>query len=209
MKIRVIDTGSANVRSVYTALRRLRIEPVPVRGPEDVVAAPRILLPGVGAFGAAMARLEEQDLVEPLRERLRAGWPTLAVCIGMQLLASESEESPGVEGVASIPARVARFTDAVRVPHMGWNRVQAPAQADWIESGHAYFANSYRVSADQRSALERAGWSVATCDYDGAFVAAIARDGVLACQFHPELSGAWGLELLRRWATRRPEDASC
>lgn len=209
MKIRVIDTGSANVRSVYTALRRLRIEPVPVRGPEDVVAAPRVLLPGVGAFGAAMARLEEQDLVEPLRERLRAGWPTLAVCIGLQVLARESEESVGVAGVGALAASVGSFSTAVRVPHMGWNRVHAPEGADWIEDGHAYFANSFRVSADQRAALESAGWSVATCDYDGTFVAALLRDGVLACQFHPELSGGFGLEVLRRWAERSQEGASC
>jgi imidazole glycerol phosphate synthase glutamine amidotransferase subunit len=209
MKIRVIDTGSANVRSVHTALRRLRVEPVPVRGPEDVIAAPRILLPGVGAFGAAMRHLHEQDLVEPLRERIRAGWPTLAVCIGLQLLGRTSEESPGVEGIGAVPVTVGRFGAEVRVPHMGWNHVHAPQNSRWIEDGHAYFANSYRIAADQRAALEQAGWSVATCDYAGSFIAAIARDQVLACQFHPELSGAFGLEVLRRWVERTKEADAC
>lgn len=202
MSIAVIDTGSANTRSVETALRRVGLEPRPLDGPDDVLAADRVLLPGVGAFGAAMEQLQRQELVEPLRERLRAGWPTLAVCIGLQLLARASEEQPGAEGLGVLDATVGRFDGTVRVPHMGWNRVEAAAG---IDAGHAYFANSYRVPGDAVAPLERDGWSVATCDYAGPFVAAVARDGVLACQFHPELSGRWGLDLLTRWVERTAE----
>ena len=205
MKIAVIDTGSANTRSVETALRRIDLDPVPVTEPDDVLAADRVLLPGVGAFDAAMRQLREQSLVEPLRERLRAGWPTLAVCIGLQLLCTKSEEGAGTEGLGALPAVVGRFSGDVRVPHMGWNRVHAPTDADWIADGHAYFANSYRVAGDAIDALDEEGWSVATCDYDGSFVAAAARDGILACQFHPELSGTWGLDLLRGWIVRTRE----
>ena len=209
MRIHVIDTGSANTRSVETALQRIGLEPVALEGPGQVDEAALVLLPGVGAFRAAMDRLRQQDLVEPLRARLEAGRPTLAVCIGLQLLCLSSEENPGVEGLGAVPARVGRFDARVRVPHMGWNRVQAPTDADWIDDGHAYFANSYRVGAEATAALVEGGWSVATCDYDGSFVAALRRDGVLACQFHPELSGPWGLDLLRRWARRSEEAVSC
>lgn len=205
MKIAVIDTGSANTRSVDAALRRIDLDPVPVTEPDDVLAADRVLLPGVGAFDAAMRQLREQSLVEPLRERLRAGWPTLAVCIGLQLLCTKSEEGAGTEGLGALPAVVGRFSGDVRVPHMGWNRVHAPTDADWIADGHAYFANSYRVAGGAIDALDQEGWSVATCDYDGSFVAAATRDGILACQFHPELSGTWGLDLLRGWIARTRE----
>ena len=172
---------------------------------DDVLAADRILLPGVGAFGAAMERLVAQDLVEPLRERLRAGWPTLAVCVGLQLLARGSAEADGVEGLGALDVHVGRFENDVRVPHMGWNRVDGT----WLERGHAYFANSFRIDGDARATLEADGWDVARCDYGGPFVAAVRRDGILACQFHPELSGAWGLELLRDWIARTEEDAAC
>ena len=205
MSIAVIDTGSANTRSVETAMRRIGLEPTPVSDPGDVVAADRVLLPGVGAFGAAMKQLQSQILVEVLRERLRAGWPTLAVCIGLQLLCNDSEEQPGVDGLGALNARVGRFEGSVRVPHMGWNRVIAPEGADWIDDGHAYFANSYRVAGSDRAALEADGWSVATCDYAGEFVAAASREGVMGCQFHPELSGSWGLDLLRNWVARTAE----
>ena len=162
-----------------------------------------MLLPGVGAFGAAMRQLREQELVEPLRERLRSGWPTLAVCIGLQLLCETSEEDDAqTEGLMAVPATVRRFPSSVRVPHMGWNRVTG---IDWIDSGYAYFANSYRVPLDDRSRLDRDGWNVVTCEYGGEFAAALTRDGVLACQFHPELSGAFGLDLLRRWVQRTEE----
>jgi len=205
VNIAVIDTGSANTRSVETALRRVGLEPTAVDDPGDVLAADRVLLPGVGAFGAAMDQLRRQELLEPLRERLRAGWPTLAVCIGLQLLARTSEEENGIEGVGVLDAAVGRFESSVRVPHMGWNRVHAPATAQWITTGYAYFANSYRVPGTSKDALETDGWSVATCDYAGDFVAAVSREGVMACQFHPELSGRWGLDLLSAWIERTKE----
>ena len=102
------------------------------------------------------------------------------------------------------PKTVQRFDASVRVPHMGWNRVTGAG--DWIADGHAYFANSYRVGDDAHSTLEADGWSLATCDYAGVFVAAAARDGIMACQFHPELSGRWGLDLLSAWVRRTAED---
>ena len=196
----LIDTGSANLRSVATALRRVDLEPTAPTSPEQVVGADRVVLPGVGAFGAAMDALRDQDLVEALRERCVSGRPTLAVCVGMQVLAKASEENPGVEGLGILPAAVGRFRGALRVPHMGWNRVVAPSGVGWIETGYAYFANSYRINEDAAEHLRAEGWELAISDYEAGFIAAARRGGLLACQFHPELSGDWGRALLRAWA---------
>jgi imidazole glycerol-phosphate synthase subunit HisH len=151
------------------------------------------VLPGVGTLAAAMAQLEADGLVEPLRARLLAGRPTLAVCLGLQLLCEESEESPGRRGLGIVPARVTKLGAEVRVPQLGWNRIVPQPSCRLLEEGYVYFANSYRLEEAP------AGWSAAMSDYGGPFVAAMERGAVLACQFHPELSGRFGLELLRRW----------
>lgn len=212
----IVPTGSANIASVLTALARLGCRTRLAESAAEIDAAERVVLPGVGAFGAAMAQLDRLGFTTTLRERLAAGRPTLGVCLGMQLLARESEESPGVAGLGIVPARIERFTDEhgsteprgdelgggeprLRVPHMGWNRVEF--EGDAFPGGAAYFANSFRL----RSAPD--GWTAAFSDHGGRFVAAMARAGVLACQFHPELSGRWGLELLDRWLTA-PESIS-
>ena len=161
-----------------------------------------MVLPGVGAFAAGMARLRQLRLVEALRARLAAGRPTLAICLGLQLLCEASEESPSVEGLGVLAARITRFEGDVRVPQLGWNQVVPNAACQLLEEGHAYFANSYRlVDAPD-------GWRAARTDHGGPFVAALERDALLACQFHPELSGAWGAALLSRWLGRA-EAAPC
>jgi imidazole glycerol phosphate synthase glutamine amidotransferase subunit len=152
-----------------------------------------VVLPGVGTFGAAGAALDGAGWSDRLRARLAAGHPTLAVCVGMQLLAERSEESVGAVGLGMIEATVTRLPTGVRVPQLGWNQVIPQAGCRFLAGGWAYFAHSYRIG------LAPAGWSVATTDYGGVFPAALEKGDVLACQFHPELSGGWGLELLRRW----------
>ena len=137
---------------------------------------------------------------EPIRERIEAGRPTLVVCVGMQLLCAESEESPGARGLEVIPEKVDRFPDSVKVPQLGWNRVE-PSSASVIEPGWAYFANSFRMAQPPN------GWAVASTDYGGGFVSALQRGAVLGCQFHPELSGAWGGRLLTRWLETTGEAA--
>jgi imidazole glycerol phosphate synthase glutamine amidotransferase subunit len=112
--------------------------------------------------------------------------------VGLQVLCDASEESPGVPGLGLVPGTVRRFPSTVRVPQFGWNRVEAPP-GGFLESGYAYYANSYRLDAAP------AGWTAATSDHGGPFVGALRRGDVLACQFHPELSGAWGLAMLGRW----------
>ena len=189
----IVATGVANTASVQAALRRLGAEPVLSQDPEAVRTADQLVLPGVGAFGAAMQTLRERGLEEALRERLLSGRPTLTICLGLQLLCKASEESPGAVGIGLIDASLGRFGAGLRVPQMGWNRVEPTPGARLLTSGSAYFANSYRLAALPP------GWEGATSDHGGPFVAALERGALLACQFHPELSGAWGQALLGRW----------
>jgi imidazole glycerol phosphate synthase glutamine amidotransferase subunit len=191
----IVPTGTANTASVIAAFERLDVEPVLAKDPGTVEAADRVVLPGVGAFGAAINRIDQLGMREALTVRLRGGQPTLAICLGMQLLCSSSEESPDAVGLGIVPQTVTRFSGDFKVPQLGWNRVE-PDGSDWLEPGWAYFANSYMVPRLPE------GWSGATTDYAGSFVSAMARGPVLACQFHPELSGAWGSNLLGRWLSR-------
>lgn len=189
-------TGVANLASVVAAFERLGAPTHVTTDAAEVAAASHVMLPGVGAFGAGMAALEAHGLGRALAERVAADRPTVAICLGLQLLCQASEETPGIAGLGLLPVAVTRFDPShVKVPQLGWNRVHVPAGARYLEDGHAYFANSFRVA--DREAL--AGFTVATADYDGPFVAALERGRLLACQFHPELSGPWGSALLRRW----------
>lgn len=189
----VVRTGTANLASVLAALVRLGVRARASNDATDIERAERLILPGVGAFGTAMDRLQADRLIEPLRRRIVAGRPTLAICLGMQLLFDGSQESPGQAGIGIVPSTLQRFTGDVRVPQMGWNRLMADDACRILQSGYAYFANSYRATQTLP------GWSVATADHGGPFLAAIERGAVVACQFHPELSGAFGLGLIRRW----------
>lgn len=201
-EVMVVATGVANIASMLAALRRAGGRPRLTHDAEQVRSADWVVLPGVGAFGAGMQRLREQELTEALCERVRQDRPLLAVCLGLQLLCRRSAESRDTAGLALLPADIERFSAGVTVPQIGWNRVLPQPGCRYLREGHAYFANSYRLSALPEG-------------YDGAygmhgerFVAGIERGGLLACQFHPELSGAWGGALLRRWLSGG-EVASC
>ncbi|HSO21683.1 MAG TPA: imidazole glycerol phosphate synthase subunit HisH [Chondromyces sp.] len=189
----VIRTGTANLASVGAALERAGSTVRFSEDPADAEGADLVVLPGVGAFGPVAARLDELGLRDPLTRRIAAGRPTLAICLGLQLLAAASEESPGALGLGVVPATATAFRDGLRVPHLGWNRVTAGDGCSLLENGAAYFANSYKLDEVPT------GWTGATTDHGGSFVAAIERGPVLACQFHPELSGAWGQALIERW----------
>ena len=191
--VAVIKTGVANTASVLAGLRRIGADPTLTESVDAVRSARAVVLPGVGAFAAGMQRISELNLAGAIRDRVVAGQPTLAVCVGLQLLCEQSEENPGVEGLGAVAAKVTRFAQTVKVPQLGWNQVKPNADCKLLESGYAYFANSYRV---EQAPL---GWSPAFTDHGGEFVAAFERGAVLACQFHPELSGEWGINLLRRW----------
>ena len=188
----IVPTGTANLASVRAALARLGAAPHLAENAAMIEDADRVVLPGVGSFGAAMAGLREAGLDCALAARVKAGLPTLAMCVGLQVLFEASDESPNAMGLAAFPGRVRRFPESVRVPQFGWNRIVPEPGCRCLGPGYAYFANSYRV-------LEAPGCRVATAEHGGPFVAALEHDRVLACQFHPELSGAYGHALIARW----------
>jgi imidazole glycerol phosphate synthase glutamine amidotransferase subunit len=195
----IVRTGSANVASVRAAFDRLGVRTQEDSSPDAVLHAPALVLPGVGHFGPAMRTLRERTLDDALRERVRLGRPLLAICLGLQVLCETSEEAPGEAGLAIIPGGVRKFTQGVRVPHMGWNLVRPPTDDDasaMLRESAMYFANSYRLIDAPP------GWRCAISDHAGPFVAAIERGPILACQFHPELSGSAGRALLARWLAK-------
>jgi len=193
MSLAVVETGSANLASVLAAFQRMGVAAAPTRDAEDVRNADGVVLPGVGAFGDVMQRLSTRGLVDALTERFAAGRPILAVCLGLQVLATASEESPGAAGLGLISGSVRRYPASSTVPQLGWNRVEPGSRNGFVRGGHAFFANSYYLdSVDD-------GWTAAWATHDVPFVAAIERGPQLACQFHPELSGPWGASLLERW----------
>ncbi len=188
----VLPTGTANLASVLAAFSRQGATTRMAENAAMVSAAERVVLPGVGTFGAALAGLRQAGLADAIAARVRAGAATLAMCVGLQVLFEESDESPDVKGLFAIPGRVGRFPETVRVPQFGWNRIEPAPTCRFLRPGYAYFANSYRV-------LDAPGCAIATAEHGGRFVAALERDHVLACQFHPELSGAYGHALIARW----------
>lgn len=225
MEVVVVKTGTANIASVVAGLRRAGASPRVSGEARDVQEAARAVLPGVGTVAAAMERLEEAGLVEVLSERLAAGRPTLCVCLGLQLMCKGSEENPDVSALGVVDGVVTRFGPSaspstglrassgerpldklgtrLRVPQLGWNRISAAEECRLLTDGYAYFANSYKLDTAP------AGWNAALSDHGGPFVAAMERGAVLACQFHPELSGRWGVQLIRRWLEAPEGVASC
>ena len=202
----IVATGSANLASVIAAFERAGVSVRLTESAAEAAAAPFLVLPGVGAFAAAMEKLVPAGLVPVLKERIAAGRPTFTVCLGLQLLADASEESPGVAGLGEMPATVKKFplNAGVTVPQLGWNGVYPDAGCRLLRPGYAYYANSFRVPLHEPGAAEKlraAGWSLAVTHHAGEFLAAAekAEGKVLACQFHPELSGPWGASLIRRW----------
>ena len=192
-KVLIVSTGTANMASVLTAIRRQGYDPTESTSAAEIERAAGVVVPGVGAFGAAMDRINSASLRSALIERIDNGQPTMAVCVGMQLLCASSEESPDSSGLGVIDDRIERLGAEQRVPHLGWNKVDPPDDSQFLEPGWAYFANSYRLRKSPK------GWSVSTTRYGDQFISAMERGNVLACQFHPELSGAWGARVLRRW----------
>ncbi len=196
--IAVIDYGRGNLGSVEKALGRLGMRAVVTQDPHVIADARALVLPGDGAFHDAMGSLQSLGLLDPLRAALDEGRPFLGICLGYQLLFTESEEFGQGKGLDVIPGVVRRFPSGLKVPHMGWNTVQHTGDLpifDGIPSGaHFYFVHSYYPATADVSLR------VATCTYGVTFPAAVGKGALFATQFHPEKSQRWGLRLLENFA---------
>jgi len=197
--IAIVDYGMGNLRSVQKALEHLGRSAVITQDPEVIDAAEKVVLPGVGAFGAAMNNLERLGLVEPVMDAALSGKPFLGICLGMQLLLKESEEQGLFRGLGIIPGRVVRFENrpGLKVPHMGWNVLNVKRRCkllDGIPDGsRVYFVHSYYpIPSDE--------YVAATSDYGVRFCSVISYDNINATQFHPEKSGAVGLRILANFS---------
>ncbi len=199
----LIDYGAGNLRSVENALKAAGAPDVTVTADADVIrSVDRIVLPGVGAFGACMAALSAlPGMIEALDERVIAkGTPFLGICVGMQLMADAGEEMGRHRGLGWIGGTVCRLADApeIKIPHMGWNDVVPARPHSLIVPGEAYFLHSYAFDVIDPADL------LATTDHGDAVTAAIGRDNMLGVQFHPEKSQAYGLALLARFLNWKP-----
>jgi len=196
--IAVIDYGRGNLGSVENALGRLGMRAVVTEDPRVIEDARALILPGDGAFHDAMANLQARGLLEPIRSALDEGRPFLGICLGYQLLFTESEEFGQGKGLDVLSGVVRRFPGGLKVPHMGWNSVEHTGNLaifDGVPSGsHFYFVHSYYPTTSDTSL------ATATCTYGVTFPAAVGRGSLFATQFHPEKSQRWGLRLLENFA---------
>ncbi|MGE0199766.1 MAG: imidazole glycerol phosphate synthase subunit HisH [Candidatus Melainabacteria bacterium] len=191
--VELLEYGAGNTGSIQRCLERLDIVYQTV-GPDQLPTGKRpLVMPGVGAFGAAMTNLNRNGLSERVRDVVRSGTPFLGICVGLQVLLEGSEEAPGVPGLGLVKGMVKKFS-ARKVPQIGWNYVSTgPAAETGAENGYVYFVNSFYPSPlDSDSVLYEA-------DYEGRFCAALKQDNITAFQFHPEKSGPFGHTLIRRW----------
>jgi glutamine amidotransferase len=199
----IVDYGMANLRSVQKAFEKVGHAALVSGDPRAVQSADKVVLPGVGAFRDAIARLHEADLAGPLMDHVRAGKPFFGICLGLQLLFTRSYEDGVYEGLGILGGEVVRFDGAggLKVPHMGWNQLRvtrpAPPLAGVTPGACVYFVHSYYARPDDASVV------AAEADYPTPFAAAVWRDNVFATQFHPEKSQAVGLDMLRRFAEWR------
>lgn len=199
MAIAIVDYGMGNLHSVSKAVERLGYEAVVTADASVIMSSEGVLLPGVGAFGDAMTHLRESKLDTVVVQAAAAGLPLLGICLGMQLLFDSSEEHGHHQGLGLLPGRVERFTGdgGLKVPHMGWNRLEflQPESAilAGLSEGHVYFVHSYHVLTGRSEDL------LAVTDYGHPVTAIVGHGNVYGMQFHPEKSGELGMALLRNF----------
>ncbi len=206
--IAIIDYGMGNLRSVQKGFEKVGYEAVVTGDPKVVLEADRIVLPGVGAFPDCMRNLEQGGFVEPILKVLRDGRPFLGICLGLQLLFTESEEFGVHKGLDVIPGRVVRFPDGMteddeelKVPHMGWNQVsikRCPPAFNGISDGtNFYFVHSFYVQPEDPSVV------ATTTSYGFEFCSSVWKDNIVATQFHPEKSQDKGLAILKNFGAMK------
>ncbi len=197
--IAIVDYGMGNLRSVEKAFAKLGHGASITNEPEQLAAAEKIVLPGVGAFADAIAELHRRQLAEPLKQAVQQGKPFLGICLGLQLLFDTSYEDGEHAGLGIVPGKVVRFDPSQqKVPHMGWNQLQvrrpSPVLSGLADGIHVYFVHSYYVVPEDEEVI------ATTTEYGVPFTSSIWRDNLFATQFHPEKSQSDGLRILANFA---------
>jgi imidazole glycerol-phosphate synthase subunit HisH len=193
--IAIFDYGAGNLRSVQNTLTEIGADYTLTRDSDGLRAASKIILPGVGHFGQMMRALDTLGVRATLLERIGAGTPFLGICLGLQALLTESEEAPEERGLGLYPGAVRRFPADARVPHMGWNQLDAAKPSKLLQNlgpqPYVYFAHSYYVPEN--------GATAASCTYTVPYTAVLEDNNVFGVQFHPEKSGPIGLRIVRNF----------
>ena len=198
--IQIVDYGMGNLRSVQKAFERLSVPAQICTSPRDLKGCEKLVLPGVGAFRDAIAELRRQEFVAPIKEHVAAGRPFLGICLGLQLLFDVSYEDGTWQGLGIVAGEVERFpeTDGLKVPHMGWNRVEPMAECPLLagipRDSYFYFVHSYYVVPRDEGVI------AGRTDYGQTFTSVLQRGNTFATQFHPEKSQQFGLRLLKNFA---------
>lgn len=197
--VAVIDYDAGNIKSVQKALEHLGGQVSVTRDRDEILAADRVILPGVGNFGDAMAKINSFGLDAVIREATERKTPFLGICLGLQLLFEESEESPGVKGLGLLPGKIIRIPKAegLKVPQIGWNALKYPSEGRLFqgvaEGSYVYFVHSYYLQAQEKDIVK------ATVEYGVSVEASVEKENIFACQFHPEKSSDAGLQILKNF----------
>ncbi len=197
--IAIIDYDAGNIKSVEKAIQSLGEEVIVTRDAEVLLNAKKVILPGVGAFGDAMDKIRSYGLEEVIHQIVKKGTPFLGICLGLQLMFEESAETPGVKGLGILPGKILRIPDAedLKIPHMGWNSLHFEKETKLFagikEGSYVYFVHSYYLKAEDESIV------AASTEYATHIHAAVEKDNVFACQFHPEKSSEVGLAILKNF----------
>lgn len=197
--IAIIDYDAGNMKSVEKALDFLGAEYIVTRKEEELRAADKLILPGVGSFGDAMSKLDSYGLTDVIKDLVQSGKPILGICLGLQLLFEESEETPGVKGLSLLEGKIVRFDDSfgLKIPQIGWNSLAFPKPSKLFagvdEGCYVYFVHSYYLKAKDE------GIVAASCEYGNHVHAAVESGNIYATQFHPEKSSDVGLKILKNY----------
>lgn len=197
--IAIIDYDAGNIRSVEKALLLLGQDVKITSDAGEILKADKVILPGVGAFGDAMANLHARGLTDVIRQTVEKGIPFLGICLGLQLLFERSDEAPGVEGLGILPGEILRIPpqDDLKIPHMGWNSLHLENNGRLFkgvkEQAYVYFVHSYYLKAKEENIVK------ASTQYGVHIHASVEKGNVFACQFHPEKSSNVGLQILRNF----------
>ena len=197
--IAIIDYDAGNIKSVEKALQKLGQEVVITRDAETILAADKVILPGVGAFGDAMENLRKYQLDKVIYQVVEKNIPFLGICLGLQLLFEKSDESKGVEGLGILKGEICKIPDqeGLKIPHMGWNSLHLQNEGRLFqnleENAYVYFVHSYYLKAEEEGIVK------ATTEYSTHIHASVEKGNVFACQFHPEKSGDVGMQILRNF----------